>query len=91
FTTEGLEVFNILTDGGREFGQYPLSIYGKGVLKFFTFIVPLALVQYYPFLYLIGQSTNPVYPLLPLAGAVFILPCYGIWRIGLRHYRSTGS
>lgn len=31
FTTQGLEFMNIFTDGGREFGQYPLSVYlGKG-------------------------------------------------------------
>ena len=30
FTTEGLEVMNILTDGGREFGQYPFFDLRKG-------------------------------------------------------------
>ena len=61
FTTEGLEVMNIFTDGGREFGRYPFSVYGEGVLKFFTYVVPLALFQYYPFLYLIGRSDNVLY------------------------------
>ena len=28
FTIEGLEFMNIFTDGAREFGKYPLSIYG---------------------------------------------------------------
>ncbi|MBQ4354024.1 MAG: ABC-2 family transporter protein, partial [Clostridia bacterium] len=28
FSTEGLEFMNIFTDGGREFGSYPLAIYG---------------------------------------------------------------
>ncbi len=91
FTTEGLEVLNIFTDGGREFGRYPFVVYGKPVLLFFTFVVPLALFQYYPFLYLIGRSQNPLYMLLPLASLGFLLPCYALWRIGLRHYRSTGS
>ena len=36
FTLEGLEFINILTDGMREHGRYPLSIYGKGVLTFCT-------------------------------------------------------
>ena len=47
FTLEGLEFINILTNGMREHGRYPLSIYGKGVLTFCTYIVPYALVQYY--------------------------------------------
>ncbi len=91
FTTEGLEFINIFTDGGREFGTYPLSIYGEGILKFFTYVVPLALVQYYPFIYLIGRTSNHIYMLLPLGGVLFLAPCYFFWRFGLRHYKSTGS
>lgn len=91
FTTEGLEVINIFTDGGREFGSYPLIIYGKAVLFLFTYIVPLALVQYYPLLYLLGRSQSAFTMLLPLFGFFFLLPCYGIWKIGVRHYKSTGS
>lgn len=91
FTIEGLEFMNIFTDGGREFGKYPLSIYGEGVLKFFTYIVPLALFQYYPFLYLIAKTDNVFYMLLPLAGILFLIPCLIFWKIGIRHYKSTGS
>ena len=91
FTIEGLEFMNIFTDGGREFGRYPLSIYGEGILKFFTYVIPTALFQYYPFLYLIGRSNNLLYMFLPLVGMLFIIPCYYFWRFGLRHYKSTGS
>ncbi|MDD3334990.1 MAG: ABC-2 family transporter protein [Eubacteriales bacterium] len=91
FTTEGLEVMNVFTDGGREFGRYPLSIYGKRVLQVFTYMVPLALVQYYPLLYLLGRTDDSRWMLAPLAACLFVVPAYGVWRIGLRHYRSTGS
>ncbi|MCE5234832.1 MAG: ABC-2 family transporter protein [Clostridiaceae bacterium] len=91
FTTEGLEFMNILTDGGREFGAYPFSVYGKGVLRFLTYAVPLALFQYYPFLYLVGRSENALYRFLPLVSLLFLLPCYLLWKLGLRHYKSTGS
>ncbi|NLV35689.1 MAG: hypothetical protein GXY17_03315 [Clostridiaceae bacterium] len=91
FTIEGLEFLNIFTDGGREFGRYPFSVYGEGVLKFFTYIVPLALFQYYPFLYLTGRTDRVIYMLLPLIGLLFIVPCLLFWRIGVRHYKSTGS
>lgn len=91
FTTEGLEFMNIFTDGGREFGSYPMSIYGKRILRFFTFVVPLAAVQYYPFLYLIGQGAQWWYPLTPIAAWVFLVPCGIFWKVGLRHYKSTGS
>lgn len=91
FTTEGLEVINIFTNGGCEFGSYPMYIYGKKILAFFTFVIPLACVQYYPLLYLLGRSDNLLFVLSPLASFIFLIPCYLIWRIGLRHYKSTGS
>lgn len=91
FTTEGLEFMNIFTDGGREFGTYPLSIYGKRVLKFFTFIVPMATVQYYPFMYLIGKSDNITLAFAPLSVIIFLIPCLILWKVGVKHYKSTGS
>jgi ABC-2 type transport system permease protein len=91
FTIEGLEFMNILTDGGREHGRLPFSVYGEGVLKFLTYIVPLALVQYYPLLYLVGREESILYALTPVLALAFLLPCYGFFRFGLRHYKSTGS
>ena len=91
YTTEGLEFMNILTDGMREYGKYPFGIYGKKVLFVLTFIFPFALIQYYPFLYLIGRSDRWQYALLPLISLIFLLPCGILWKIGVRHYRSTGS
>jgi ABC-2 type transport system permease protein len=91
FTLQGLEFMNILTDGGREFGSYPYSIYGKTVLKFLTFIVPLALFQYYPLTYLLGRTDNIFYMVSPLISLLFLVPSYAFWRFGLRHYISTGS
>lgn len=91
FTIEGLEFMNIFTDGGREYGKYPMSIYGDYVLKFFTYIIPLACVQYYPFMYLIGRTKNVLYSLTPLAAFIFLIPCLILWKIGVRHYKSTGS
>lgn len=91
FTTQGLEVMNIFTDGGREFGKYPIAIYGSHILRFFTYVIPMGWFQYYPLQYLLGRETNPAYMVSPLVCLVFLLPCYVLWRIGLRHYKSTGS
>lgn len=91
FTIEGLEFMNIFTDGSREFGKYPLSIYGEGMLKIYTYVVPIALFQYYPFLYLVGRSDNIGLIFLPLLGFLFMIPCYLFFRFGLRKYKSTGS
>lgn len=91
FTLEGLEFMNILTDGAREHGKYPIDIYGNAVLKICTFLVPYTLFQYYPFLYLTGRSEQEWFMLLPIVGCLFFLPSYALWRLGIRHYKSTGS
>jgi len=91
FTLEGLEFINIFTDGAREFGKYPFSIYGESILKFLTYVIPMALFQYYPFLYLVGKSNNTLYMFFPLLAMLFIIPCLVLWRFGIRHYKSTGS
>jgi len=91
FTLEGLEFMNILTDGAREYGKYPINIYGKGVLRFCTFLIPYTLFQYYPFLYLIGRTEAWQSMFLPVVGCLFVIPCFLFWRYGVRHYKSTGS
>lgn len=91
FTLEGLEFMNVLTDGGLEFGRYPFSVYGDGVLKFLTYVVPLALFQYYPLLYLLNRERSIVYMLSPLMGLLFLIPGYAFFRFGLSRYKSTGS
>lgn len=91
FTLEGLEFMNVFTDGGREYGKYPIDVYGKRLLQFSTFIIPYALVQYYPLQYLLGRSDCWLYSLYPLGAALFLLAGYALWRFGVRHYTSTGS
>lgn len=93
YTIEGLEFMNIFTDGGREIAQYPLNIYSEWVLKFFTFVIPLAFVNYYPYLYIIDRigENKILYMLSPICSIFFIVPAYVLWRVGVKHYKSTGS
>lgn len=91
FTTEGIQFFNVLTYGGRQFGRYPFSIYGKQVLAFFTYGIPLALFQYYPLLYLLDRTQGILYFLAPVLGLLFLVPCYAFFRFGIRRYKSIGS
>ena len=90
FTLESLEIINIFTDGPREYGKYPFGVYGKPVLLVLTFLVPLALVQHWPLQYLFDRGPG-WYGLLPVASLLFLIPCALLWRLGVRHYRSTGS
>ncbi len=96
WTVESLEIMNTLTYGGVETAQYPLPIYDRWFRDFFTFVVPLACLNYFPHL-AIANVEDPlgtpavVAWLSPLAGPVFLAVSLAAWRVGVRHYRSTGS
>ncbi len=93
YTTEGLEVLNILTDGGQEIASYPMTIFSKWMRYFFTFIIPFGCVNYLPLMYLTGRAEGNglLYMLSPLAGFLFLIPCAMLWRIGVNKYSSTGA
>ena len=90
-TIQGLEVRNLFTDGGKNLAQYPISIYRKGVVFFFTFIIPYGFINYYPLLYFIDRTDNILYMLSPLLVMVFLIPCLLSFKIGMKHYNSAGS
>ena len=90
-TIEDSGILNILIHGGNEHGKYPIDIYGKSMLKFCTYVIPFALVQYYPLQYLLNRTSRWEYGLFPLGAIVFLFICYGVWRFGMRHYQSAGS
>lgn len=97
WSTESLELVNVLTYGGTEAGQFPLDIYRPWFRNLFLFIVPLGCVIYFPALALLGRSDTllgaPAWFLrvAPAVGFVFLALSLQVWRIGVRHYRSTGS
>lgn len=96
WTVESLEIMNVLTYGGIETAQFPMTIYLPWFRKFFTFVVPLACVNYFPLL-LILQKPDPLgtsvlfQALAPLAGLIFLGIAILGWQFGLRYYSSTGS
>lgn len=93
WTVESIEAVNMLTDGGREISQYPLSIYQDWIKKFFTFVIPFGTVNYLPLMYILDKvhDNKILYMLTPLAGIIFIIPCVFVWNFGVKHYKSTGS
>jgi ABC-2 type transport system permease protein len=96
WSTQGLEIMNTTTYGGVETAQYPLAIYDRWFRRFFTFVVPLAFLNYYPSLGITGRPDPLGAPavlswLAPLAGPVFLAVAFRFWSFGVRRYRSTGS
>lgn len=96
WTVDSLEIMNTLTYGGTETAQYPLAIYEPGFRRFFTFVVPLGCISYFPSLAILGiedplGSTRALQALAPLAGYLFFGASLLAWQFGIRHYTSTGS
>lgn len=96
WSVQSLAIANAVTYGGIETAQYPLSIYSQWFRRIFTFIIPLAYVNYFPALGILDKVDPLGYPewlqwMSPIIGLVFFLITLQVWKIGIRHYRSTGS
>lgn len=96
WTVESLEVANILTYGGVQAAQYPLSIYAGWFRRFLTLVVPIACVAYFPVVAILDRpdplgSPDWLGPLAPLAGFAFLALALWLWRFGVSKYTSTGS
>lgn len=90
-TIEGLEVANVFTYGTRDFAQYPIGIYNKFVKMFFTYIIPIGLVNYYPLMVLLGKQVPTYYMYLPYVAILTLVPAVLIFNMGVSKYKSTGS
>jgi ABC-2 type transport system permease protein len=96
WTVQSIEIINTVTYGGTEMASYPLPIYHDLLQRFFTFVVPLAFVSYFPALYLLERPELQRLPswlpgATPLAAALLAVTAWLAWRVGVRHYQSTGS
>jgi ABC-2 type transport system permease protein len=93
---DSAELANSFTYGGQTLTQYPLSVFGKEIVRAVTFVVPLAFINYYPVLFVLGKAAPLGLPswiglLSPLVAVVMTALASWAWRGGLRRYRSTGS
>jgi ABC-2 type transport system permease protein len=94
--TDAPEVTNAFTYGGSTLTQYPLSVYGGGLVKAVTFVVPLAFVNWQPGLYVLDRDDPFGLPYwlrfaAPAAALILAAAAALAWRAGIRRYRSTGS
>lgn len=90
-TVKGLEVRNVLTDGCKHMAQYPIGIFKKGFVSFFTFIIPFGFVNYYPLLFILGKETNKLSIISPLITILYLIPSIIIFYKGIKRYSSVGS
>lgn len=90
------EVANIFTYGGQFMTSYPMHIYEAWLRSLFTFVIPMAFINYYPALFLLGKPDPLGLPgwvpfLAPVIAVIVLYSALATWRVGVRRYQSTGS
>ena len=96
WTVQSIEAVNIFTYGGTEMMSYPMHIYADPLRRFFTYVIPAALLTYYPSLFFLDKPDPLGLPrfmsfLSPLAGFGVLALAFAFWRFGVAHYQSTGT
>ena len=90
-TIEGLEFVKIFTDGSREFGQYPMGLFKREVLIIFTYLIPIACVNYYPVNYILDKSDSILYLISPLFCLILFIVSIIAFNKCMFNYESSGS
>lgn len=92
FTIKGLEWIYIFTNGSYQVARCPKDYMPKALYGAFTFFMPMLVVSYYPASVICGWGEPMFTGFLALpAGVAFFCFSLIVWRIGVRHYKSTGS
>lgn len=90
------ELANSVTYGGRDFTSYPVTVYDGWFRALFAYGLGFAFVSYHPALALLGRADPLGLPAWvgwasPGVALVAATVAAVAWRVGIRHYRSTGS
>jgi ABC-2 type transport system permease protein len=96
WTPQTGELTNMFSFGGQFMTSYPMHIYQSWMRSVFTFVIPMAFVNFYPSLYLLGKPDPLGLPswmpfVSPLPAAAVLAGALAFWRLGVRRYQSTGS
>jgi ABC-2 type transport system permease protein len=90
------EIVSLLTNnnyGLKNYTDYPLGIYSKGMQTLLTFIVPYAFTGFYPVALLLEKDVP--FPALrfaaPLVALIAGTASCAFWKNGLKHYGSAGA
>jgi len=92
FTVKGLDWIYIFTNASYQVAKCPVPYMPKVLWGAFTFLMPMLVISYYPAAAVCGWGEPLFTGLLALpAGAAFLGISVLVWKIGVRHYKSTGS
>ncbi len=86
--------FSILSfiNSFREHTRYPLDIYNLVFRVFFTWILPIGFIAFYPSqFFLRDMPLNAAAFLSPAVGIAFFALALAVWKAGMRAWGGTGS
>ncbi len=78
----------------KEFIAYPISIYGTLLQMILTWIIPIAMINYYPSIFLFDDSvlTNKIFGIVALVlGPFAFYISYKLWMYGSNKYQGAGG
>lgn len=93
WTLQQLDIMYIFTNATLQYSQIPLPLLGRTIQRILTFILPLGLCYYYPAMVITNTHDFPAwvgFMALP-GGCIFFAIALLAWRIGVRHYHSSGT
>ena len=93
WTTRGSALSSVFTQIYLLIQKYPVTIFGRAFRVLVTGIVPVAYLNFYPAVYLLGKPDAPAWlcMLSPVAALALVCLSAIVWRGGLRHYHSGGG
>ncbi len=75
-----------------EYTRYPIDMFNKVFRVFFSFIIPIAFVAYYPSMVVLRAEELPLMTYIaPLFSVLFFYVSYRIWMHGAKKYDGTGN
>lgn len=92
YTIKGLEWIYLLTNASYQVTRCPQPYLPRIMRTTFTFVLPVLPVSFYPAAAVCGWGSPAWAGWLALpAGLAFMGIALVVWRVGVRHYASTGS
>lgn len=89
-----IEFASIFVQGSVSMMQYPKDAFPRFIQTFFTYILPIAFIAFYPISLLIGKFNKESWYLSllsPIIGVVFFMLSYVVFKILERRYSSSGN
>jgi ABC-2 type transport system permease protein len=80
------ELFNTVLD----YGQYPINIYNAFLSSLFRYILPLAVIAYFPSTVLLDRASANIIEVAAVILVIFIFSV-NLWKYSLKYYTSAGG